>query len=138
MYSRTGAPEEPEGDDGTRQETKRETFPERNVFGLTNFIASFSPTASDLIDEILAKVDHETIDMSLWTMTELTDIVRHFDYILNDVEAYLLRKMDEMQGQKASDDMFDLDEDSGLRSSKGSFFLEFSHFAALFICIAFK
>jgi translation elongation factor TU len=89
MYSRTGAPEEPEGDD-------------------------------DLIDEILAKVDHETIDMSLWTMTELTDIVRHFDYILNDVEAYLLRKMDEMQGQKASDDMFDLDEDSGLRSSKGS------------------
>lgn len=73
----------------------------------------------DLVDDILAKVDSDSIDLHLWTMAELTDIVRHFEYSLDAVEAYLLRKMDEVQGQKASDEMFDLDEEHGPKSVKG-------------------
>lgn len=113
--------EEPEGDDGTSKNlvSQRKIFVSFSDLHLTTRLGL--PCGLDLVDDILAKVDPDSIDLNLWTMTELTDIVRHFEYNLNDIEAYLLRKMDDIQGQKASDDMFDLDEENGLKPTTGMF-----------------
>lgn len=117
--------EEPEGDDGT---SKSLVFQKRLYFTFSDLRCMTRLgllDELDLVDDILAKVDSDSIDLHLWTMAELTDIVRHFEYSLDAVEAYLLRKMDEVQGQKASDEMFDLDEEHGPKSVKGMFLFFF-------------
>lgn len=55
------------------------------------------------------------MDLSYWTIEELSDIIRHFEYNGEAAEAYMMRKMDEKDQVKRSDDMFDLDEEHGQR-----------------------
>lgn len=65
----------------------------------------------DLVDSVLAAINNTKVDLSFWTMEELTEFVRHFNYITEDLEEYLVQKVEETENQKRSDDMFDFDDE---------------------------
>ena len=96
-----------------------------NNFASTAFSASLthpvvSPFAfTDLVDEVLAAI---SINIEKWTIEELSDVVRHYDYDTGEVERYLLRKIEEESQSKHSDDLFDLDEENGASE------IDFQHF----------
>ena len=65
----------------------------------------------DLVDSVLAAINTAKVDLSFWTMEELTEFVRHFNYVAEDLEEYLVQKIEETENQKRSDDMFDFDDE---------------------------
>lgn len=77
----------------------------------------------DLIDEVLAAIE---MNLESWTIEELSDIVRHYDYDTGEVERYLKRKLEESTQTKRTDDMFDLDEDNSTSIRKTLSFADFS------------
>ena len=108
MYNRAAGDEEPENDEGTSTIV---FLPCASSFSLL-----VDPTDPlflflDLVDSVLAAINTEKVDLSNWTMGELSEFVRHFNYISEDVEDYLTQKLEETENQKRSDDMFDFDDE---------------------------
>lgn len=96
--------------------TVRQNSSDPNCPASTSFSASLThpvcslPSLLDLVDEVLAAI---SINIEKWSIEELSDIVRHYDYDTGEVERYLLRKIEEESQSKHSDDLFDLDEENG-------------------------